>query len=70
MSFSSPRALAGTFLTRHRFAGDLTPPTFRQADMIYDEAFSELRDQMYEGFGAIELMVRSSSSSGTIDGRF
>ena len=40
-----------------RFAGDLTPSTLRRADAIYDEVFPQLRDAMYDGFGAIELMV-------------
>ncbi|ORX33395.1 hypothetical protein BD324DRAFT_639956 [Kockovaella imperatae] len=39
-----------------RFAGDNTTATLRRADLIYEEVFPVLRDQLYEGFGAIELM--------------
>ena len=40
-----------------RFAGDASPGTLAKADEVYDEAFTRLLPQMYQRYGAVDLMV-------------
>lgn len=44
-----------------RFAGDASPATLSRADTLFDETFPSIREQLYEGYGAIELMVSGLS---------
>lgn len=43
-----------------RFAGNCSVSALDRAEHIYNEAFRSVREHMYEGFGAVELMVSTS----------
>jgi hypothetical protein len=43
-----------------RFAGNCSVAALDRAEHIYNEAFRSVREHMYEGFGAVELMVSRS----------